>query len=848
MLSKPKYMLPGNLSQGAPILEPDENGDYKFSFALDGDEKIEDIELNIYTDIDHTVKKFESSTISLITLGEEEKSIFSTIDDSKLTDFKFQTMDGGKISLEFTIPYTDEFEIRFLNKEDEFLINEGEEVSLNYTVSFEENYEINYKPEGSSSKSEMTLWKEHSRSDEGYEVDNLFIIPLQGMRESGNDVFSVYAFALRQKSSRTFLANETIQLTASRSEERLKYYGRFKEGKIKFCSSELVYSSSSLHSSLPLEETVFVPVKELSKGLSMSPGRSFTTLGLPYAIETNSRSDDGCFFATLILEEDKLPHDYFYSENQRSNYDIVDYWKKDSALVSRVDGFIFNLKNFFRLEFKECIKGEIKNRQIPLDSEKILIKKDTSIENYNYPKDYKGNYNFFTLLLNAEQFHKLQQDFLLNWNNFFWGVKINKKIISDNIFFQTRKRGNQYSFYKDIKTNRFGVVVNTIAEYIVESDDTLSTIASKYNVTLDEILAINPDITNPNLINIGQKIKIKVKEFIDYDIIEYQYEIKNKKGIVYYKSPLIKSSNMQFAQLSLPPSIQDDNGGYSLYFTALNKDMRTIQLTEELPFSVLNSEFDATYNYNILTKEINIQLEENGWETNYLQNYTLMCCDETKENYRIVKENISFEEIRNFSYYDTFNPYQKFYYFLVPVIKTWPTAMGDPYPQHSNFFYFENLPVDKWRLILTKEKKSDIIYSVDKVYDFYYNLVSGSIGNNAETILNTNFTSMPSVQKGFSNYWSGSLSALMGICDEQGEFVQTIEQEKALEQLVLDQEHDKFLLDREGNIWQVEISAPLTIANQDGLIQVDKLIDLKTITINWVQVGSPTQIIFNFEE
>ena len=155
---------------------------------------------------------------------------------------------------------------------------------------------------------------------------------------------------------------------------------------------------------------------------------------------------------------------------------------------------------------------------------------------------------------------------------------------------------------------------------------------------------------------------------------------------------------------------------------------------------------------------------------------------------------------------------------------------------------------DKWRLFLTKEKKSDIIYSVDKVYDFYYNLVSGSIGNNAETTLNTNFTSMPSVQKGFSNYWSGSLSALMGICDEQGEFAQTIEQEKALEQLVLDQEHDKFLLDREGNIWQVEVSAPLTIDNQDGLIQIDKLIDLKTITINWVQVGSPTQIIFDFEE
>lgn len=54
-------------------------------------------------------------------------------------------------------------------------------------------------------------------------------------------------------------------------------------------------------------------------------------------------------------------------------------------------------------------------------------------------------------------------------------------------------------------------VTNAAIEYIVVSGDNLSAIAKKYGVTVDEILAANPDIKNPNLINIGQKIKIPGK-------------------------------------------------------------------------------------------------------------------------------------------------------------------------------------------------------------------------------------------------------------------------------------------------------------------------------------------------
>lgn len=44
-------------------------------------------------------------------------------------------------------------------------------------------------------------------------------------------------------------------------------------------------------------------------------------------------------------------------------------------------------------------------------------------------------------------------------------------------------------------------------EYIVVKDDTLNMIAAMLNTTVDELLRLNPDITNRNLIYPGQIIK-----------------------------------------------------------------------------------------------------------------------------------------------------------------------------------------------------------------------------------------------------------------------------------------------------------------------------------------------------
>lgn len=44
--------------------------------------------------------------------------------------------------------------------------------------------------------------------------------------------------------------------------------------------------------------------------------------------------------------------------------------------------------------------------------------------------------------------------------------------------------------------------------YVVESGDTLGSIATKYNTTVDELMTLNPGV-DPTALTIGQKIRVK---------------------------------------------------------------------------------------------------------------------------------------------------------------------------------------------------------------------------------------------------------------------------------------------------------------------------------------------------
>ena len=72
--------------------------------------------------------------------------------------------------------------------------------------------------------------------------------------------------------------------------------------------------------------------------------------------------------------------------------------------------------------------------------------------------------------------------------------------------------GSRYRAVQDIINKRFENKPNAPKGivYTVSAGDTLSSIAQKYNTTIQKILKDNPQITNPNLIYPGQRIGIVV--------------------------------------------------------------------------------------------------------------------------------------------------------------------------------------------------------------------------------------------------------------------------------------------------------------------------------------------------
>lgn len=67
---------------------------------------------------------------------------------------------------------------------------------------------------------------------------------------------------------------------------------------------------------------------------------------------------------------------------------------------------------------------------------------------------------------------------------------------------------------RDINKISVGQKINVTSNvtenyYTVKKGDTLSNIARKYSLSLNVLIGLNPDIKNPNIISVGQKIRVK---------------------------------------------------------------------------------------------------------------------------------------------------------------------------------------------------------------------------------------------------------------------------------------------------------------------------------------------------
>lgn len=137
-----------------------------------------------------------------------------------------------------------------------------------------------------------------------------------------------------------------------------------------------------------------------------------------------------------------------------------------------------------------------------------------------------------------------------------------------------------------------------------------------------------------------------------------------------------------------------------------------------------------------------------------------------------------------------------------------------------------------WSLFIVDESEKENVFYLDKMFKFELNLSEGDMSNNAQITVTPNFTKYPTTQFGNANYWSGSLSALCGFisCNDV-DYIQTVNMVREIKGITSDTRR-KFLKDIDGNLFEVEVSAPITINTENMTLQ-----RLKTVNLSWVEVG-----------
>ena len=137
-----------------------------------------------------------------------------------------------------------------------------------------------------------------------------------------------------------------------------------------------------------------------------------------------------------------------------------------------------------------------------------------------------------------------------------------------------------------------------------------------------------------------------------------------------------------------------------------------------------------------------------------------------------------------------------------------------------------------WSLLVVDETDEENAFYLNKMFKFELNLQTGERNNNAVVSVIQNFTKYPTIQYGMSNYWSSDLTSLCGFisCNDV-DYVQTPNMIEELKALTSDTRR-KFLKDIDGNVWEVKITAPVSISTDDQTLQ-----RVKTAKVSWTEVG-----------
>lgn len=131
------------------------------------------------------------------------------------------------------------------------------------------------------------------------------------------------------------------------------------------------------------------------------------------------------------------------------------------------------------------------------------------------------------------------------------------------------------------------------------------------------------------------------------------------------------------------------------------------------------------------------------------------------------------------------------------------------------------------------------ILHVEDVYVFANNVSSGAYSNSAAPSVLKNFTRYPTVQQDAANYRSGTLTALIGRVDQiENRYIDSAALAQEIMALSLDS-RPKFLKDRKGNFFQVEVSAAIVMTMND--VQAEQSV---TVQLPWAEIGSVEDLSF----
>lgn len=178
---------------------------------------------------------------------------------------------------------------------------------------------------------------------------------------------------------------------------------------------------------------------------------------------------------------------------------------------------------------------------------------------------------------------------------------------------------------------------------------------------------------------------------------------------------------------------------------------------------------------------------------------------------------------------------QEYKYYLFP---NYEEALGSPFVSNE----VKACWID-WILLLCEEGENKNEFAVQESFLFQLNVNSGQMNNNADVQVFKTYQRYPKVVKGKSNYLSGQLSSLVGYMGEtagQLSYIERIDMIDRLTSLNTDPRR-KFLKDKKGHVWEVELTAPSTLQYMEN-------VSTQPVTggISWTEIASTDNIsIYN---